>query len=319
MPSAIVFLEHDEGQLRTSSLELVTLATQLGDAVAVFLGPGYDNAAEALAEHGAQRVYVDQSDLYTRLVASPHVAALSHVANEEGDAIVLLPSNAIGKEIAARLSIRMSAGLITDAVAVAVDGQSVRATKSVLAGAFSVDSTVTTSTAIVTVRPLAVAAAAARNPSTPEVREFSAEVDEQGPTTELLERSVRTSSGRPELGDAHIVVSGGRGTGGDFTGLETLADRLGAAVGASRAAVDAGWYPHSQQVGQTGKTVSPSLYVACGISGAIQHRAGMQTSKKIVAINTDREAPIFDLADLGIVGDLFAIVPQVSEALAADR
>ena len=152
-------------------------------------------------------------------------------------------------------------------------------------------------------------------PASPEVKTVPVTISDLAKAAKIVERRPKEKSGRPDLSEAAIVVSGGRGTNGDFAAVEALADAVGAAVGASRAAVDAGWYPHSNQVGQTGKQVSPQLYIAAGISGAIQHRAGMQTSKTIVAVNKDAEAPIFELVDFGVVGDLFAVLPQATEEI----
>ncbi|MEY4171317.1 MAG: hypothetical protein RLZ94_2390, partial [Actinomycetota bacterium] len=226
---------------------------------------------------------------------------------------VLIPSSAEGKEIAGRLAIKTGSGVITDAVGVAAD---LTATQSVFGGSTVVKSKVSTGTPIITVRPNSVAPEAA---SASAMRvDVSADVSAAAKSARVTGRTVARKGGRPELSEAAIVVSGGRGVGGaeGFGVVEALADTLGAAVGASRAATDAGWYPHQFQVGQTGKTVSPQLYIANGISGAIQHRAGMQTSKTIVVVNKDPEAPIFELADFGVVGDLFAVVPQLTDEIA---
>jgi electron transfer flavoprotein alpha subunit len=227
---------------------------------------------------------------------------------------VLIASTVEGKEIAGRLAIKTSSGLITDAVDVQPGDDGPTTTQSVFAGGYTVQATVTRGTPIITVKP---------NSATPEPVEataaeetFAVTVSEQARSARILDRQPRGKTGRPELTEASIVVSGGRGTGGDFNAVESLADALGAAVGASRAAVDSGWYPHAYQVGQTGKTVSPQLYVACGISGAIQHRAGMQTSKTIVAVNKDAEAPIFDLVDFGVVGDLHRVLTDATDQIA---
>jgi electron transfer flavoprotein alpha subunit len=190
-------------------------------------------------------------------------------------------------------------------------------TQSVFAGSYTVQAAVTKGTPIITVKPNSAAPQA--NSTTPEERTIDITLSDAAKSARITERKPREKSGRPELTEAAIVVSGGRGTGGDFGPVESFADSLGAAVGASRAAVDAGWYPHANQVGQTGKTVSPQLYVACGISGAIQHRAGMQTSKTIVAVNKDAEAPIFELADFGVVGDLFAVLPAATTEIIAAK
>ncbi|MES9594766.1 electron transfer flavoprotein subunit alpha/FixB family protein, partial [Streptomyces sp. NPDC094045] len=228
---------------------------------------------------------------------------------------VLVPSSAEGKEVAARLAVRIGSGIITDAVDLEAGEGGVVATQSAFAASFTTRSRVSRGVPVVTVKPNSVAVEAFAGAGAVEVLEVSFSAQATG--TRVTGRTPRESTGRPELTEAAIVVSGGRGVNGaeNFHVIESLADSLGAAVGASRAAVDAGWYPHSSQVGQTGKSVSPQLYIASGISGAIQHRAGMQTSKTIVAINKDAEAPIFDLVDYGVVGDLFQVVPQLTEEI----
>jgi len=227
---------------------------------------------------------------------------------------VLITSSAEGKEIAGRLAVKLGAGLITDATDVAADGST---TQSVFAGNWTVRASVGHGVPVVTVKPNAVAPEPA--PTEAAVSQALVTISEASKGARVVKTEPRAASGRPELTEAAIVVSGGRGTGGDFGAVEALADALGAAVGASRAAVDSGWYPHAYQVGQTGKTVSPQLYLAAGISGAIQHRAGMQTSKAIVAVNKDPEAPIFALADLGVVGDLQTVLPAATEQVKARK
>jgi electron transfer flavoprotein alpha subunit len=266
----------------------------------------------ALGEYGADKVYVaDSADLDDYLVA-PKAEVLARVVADSQAGAVLIPSSAEGKEIAGRLAIKTGSGVITDAVGVAAD---LTATQSVFGGSTVVKSKVSTGTPIITVRPNSVAPEAASASATRV--DVSADVSAAAKSARVTGRTVARKGGRPELSEAAIVVSGGRGVGGaeGFGVVEALADTLGAAVGASRAATDAGWYPHQFQVGQTGKTVSPQLYIANGISGAIQHRAGMQTSKTIVVVNKDPEAPIFELADFGVVGDLFAVVPQLTDEI----
>ncbi|MHB2022521.1 MAG: electron transfer flavoprotein subunit alpha/FixB family protein [Mycobacteriales bacterium] len=307
MSQLLVLVDHVDGTPKKVTYELLTLARELGEVAAVFVGDGYANAKARLAEYGASTVYLAEgADFEAHPVGK--VDVLAHLVNERSPAAVLIASSAEGKEIAGRLAIRCNSGLITDAVAV---DRELRCRQSVFGGATLVTSQVRRGTPIITVRPNSTPPEAA--PSTPEEVSISVPVSDVARKTRRSDRVSEKKSGRPELTEAAIVVSGGRGVGGaeNFSLIESLADALGAAVGASRAATDAGWYPHQNQVGQTGKTVSPQLYVAVGISGAIQHRAGMQTSKTIVAINKDREAPIFELVDFGVVGDLFQVVPAL--------
>ncbi|GAB3115195.1 electron transfer flavoprotein subunit alpha/FixB family protein [Streptomyces calidiresistens] len=313
MADVLVLVDHVDGGVRKPTLELLTLARRLGDPVAVHLGPGADAAAPTLAEYGAVRVLTADAPEFTEYLVVPKVDALRAAVEAVSPVAVLVPSSAEGKEIAARLALRLDSGLITDAVDVEAGDEGPIATQSVFAAAYTTRSRITSGTPVITVKPNSAAPEAA--PAAGTVEPLEVTVTEGGGGTRVVSRAARESTGRPELTEAAIVVSGGRGVNGaeNFSIIEELADSLGAAVGASRAAVDAGWYPHSSQVGQTGKSVSPQLYIAAGISGAIQHRAGMQTSKTIVAVNKDEEAPIFDLVDFGVVGDLFQVVPALTE------
>ena len=319
MSTILVLVDHVEGSVRKTTTELLTIARRLGEPVAVFIGPGYEKAAGTLAEYGATGVLQVEGDLedYLVLAKAEGVAAAVAAAGGAGAlGAILIASSAEGKEIAARLAVKLGSGLVTDAVDVQAGPDGAPVTRqSAFAGGFSVGARVTTGVPIITVKPNSAtpepvqggaAAAVTTVPVTPSALATAARI---------VERRPKAKSGRPDLSEAAYIVSGGRGTNGDFSAVEALADALGAAVGASRAAVDAGWYPHSTQIGQTGKQVSPQLYVAVGISGAIQHRAGMQTSKTIVAVNKDPEAPIFELADFGVVGDLFTVLPQATEAI----
>ena len=313
MAEVLVLVDHAGGEIRKTTAELLTLARRLGEPAAVFIGSGVEAAKDMLSTYGAEKVYVVDAPEATEYLVAPQAEILAHLVDQVSPAAVVIPSNISGKEIAARLAIKTESGLVTDAVDVQQGGDGVETTQSVFAGSFTVRATVTRGTPIVTVKPNAATPEEATGAAVVETVDVT--VSEAAKGARITETKPKEASGRPELTEAAIVVSGGRGTGGDFSPVEAFADSLGAAVGASRAAVDAGWYPHSSQVGQTGKQVSPQLYVACGISGAIQHRAGMQTSKTIVAVNKDEEAPIFELADFGVVGDLFEVLPQATEAV----
>jgi electron transfer flavoprotein alpha subunit len=316
MSQVLVLVDHVDGSVRKTTTELLTIAARLGEPAAVFVGNGFDNAAGTLAEFGAATAYKIEGEGIEDYLVLPKVEALAAVVEQASPAAVLIPSSAEGKEIAGRLAVKLSGGVITDAVDVQAGDSGPVVTQSVFAGGYTVKSRVTKGIPVITVKPNSAAPEAVSGaPASPEVVTVAVTPSDLAKAAKVVERRPKEKSGRPELAEAAIVVSGGRGTNGDFAAVESLADALGAAVGASRAAVDAGWYPHSNQVGQTGKQVSPQLYVAAGISGAIQHRAGMQTSKTIVAVNKDPEAPIFELVDFGVVGDLFTVLPQATEAV----
>ncbi|MBT2213601.1 MULTISPECIES: electron transfer flavoprotein subunit alpha/FixB family protein [Actinomadura] len=312
MAEILVLVDHVDGEVKKVALELLTLANRLGEAAAVWVGPGYEGAKDKLGEYGAGKVYVADDEELTSYVVAPKAALLARLVGEGSPAAVLVSATAEGKEIAGRLAVKTGSGVLTDVVDVA-DG--LVAEHSIFGGAIIAHARVRTGTPIIAVRPNSVAPEA--SPATPVEERVAVTLSDADKGARIVERVVQEKGERPDLTEAAIVVSGGRGVGGaeNFAIIEGLADSLGGAVGASRAATDAGWYPHSFQVGQTGKTVSPQLYVAVGISGAIQHRAGMQTSKTIVAINKDAEAPIFDLVDFGVVGDLFQVAPQLTEEI----
>ncbi|MDT4983467.1 MAG: electron transfer flavoprotein alpha subunit [Pseudonocardiales bacterium] len=317
MAEVLVLTEHADGALKKVSAELITAARVLGEPSAVVVGaPG--TAApliDGLKEAGAAKIYVAESDDAVAYLVTPVVDVLASLVETASPAAVVLAANADGKEIAGRLAARLGSGLLVDAVEVKEGAVGVH---SIFGGAFTVDAQATGDTPVITVRPGAVEAEPAAGAG--EV------VNVEGPAvaenaTKITAREPAEAGDRPELTEASVVVSGGRGVGSaeNFAVVEALADSLGAAVGASRAAVDSGYYPGQFQVGQTGKTVSPQLYIALGISGAIQHRAGMQTSKTIIAVNKDEEAPIFEIADLGIIGDLFKVAPQLTEKVKARK
>jgi electron transfer flavoprotein alpha subunit len=313
MAEILVLAEHVDADVKKVTLELITLARRFGEASVVWTGPGAEEGQARLAEYGATRIYVAADSVYDDYVTNPAAELLAQLVKEKSPTLVLVAGNAQGKEIAGRLAVKIDSGVLTDAVDLQPGDDGPVAEQSVFGGGTIVHSRVRRGTPIVAMRPNAIAPEPATGDASIEAVSLSAEAT----GAKVTNRVVAERSDRPELSEASIVVSGGRGTGGaeGFGVIEQLADAMGAAVGASRAVTDAGWYPHQFQVGQTGKTVSPQLYMAIGISGAIQHRAGMQTSKTIMAINKDAEAPIFEIADLGIVGDLFTVVPQLIDEI----
>ncbi|MHA6764368.1 electron transfer flavoprotein subunit alpha/FixB family protein [Streptacidiphilus sp. PAMC 29251] len=321
MGEVLVLVDHVDGAVRKPTLELLTLARRIGEPSAVLLGAGSAAAdlAAKLGEYGAATVYTADAAEFADYLVVPKVDALEQIAKAGSPAAVLVTSSGEGKEIAARLALRLGSGVITDAVDVTAGDDGPIATQAAFAASFTTTSRVSRGVPVITVKPNATGPETA--PAAGAVQQVEVAFGAASTGTKVTSRTPRVSTGRPELTEAAIVVSGGRGVGAaeGFGVVEALADSLGAAVGASRAAVDAGWYPHSNQVGQTGKQVSPQLYVANGISGAIQHRAGMQTSKTIVAVNKDAEAPIFELADFGVVGDLFNVLPQLTDEVKARK
>jgi electron transfer flavoprotein alpha subunit len=313
MAEVLVLAEHTDGDVKKVTGELITLARRFGEPSVVWTGPGAAEGQARCAEFGAVRVYVADDAALVDYVVAPVAELLAQLVREKAPSLVLVAGTAQGKEIAGRLAVKIDSGLLTDAVDLVPGADGPVAEQSVFGGATVVHSRVKRGTPIVAMRPNAVTPEAAAGDA--ELVPVTLGTAAEG--AKIIERVVAERGARPDLTEASIVVSGGRGTGGaeGFVLIEQLADSLGAAVGASRAVTDAGWYPHQFQVGQTGKTVSPQLYMAIGISGAIQHRAGMQTSKTIVAVNKDAEAPIFELADFGVVGDLFKVVPQLLEEI----
>jgi electron transfer flavoprotein alpha subunit len=318
MAEILVLAEHDGETVKKVTTELVTLARAQGEPAVVWTGDGADGARARLAEFGAAKVYVADSADYADYLVAPKAELLAHLVAEKAPAAVLVAATSEGREVAGRLAVKTGSGVLTDVTGLtaASDAGGVVAEQSIFGGAITVQSRVRTGTPIIAVRPNAVTPLAA--PGAAEIVPVSFAVSDEAKGARVTGKVVAERGARPELTEASIVVSGGRGLGSGehFALIEQLADSLGAAVGASRAATDAGWYPHQFQVGQTGKTVSPQLYMAIGISGAIQHRAGMQTSKTIMVVNKDPEAPIFELADFGVVGDLFKVVPQLVEEIA---
>ena len=316
MAEILVLAEHDGETVKKVTCELLTLARQFGEPSAVWIGAGAEGGRERLAEFGAAKVYVADGGGIEDYVVAPAAEVLAGLVARQSPAAVFVAATPEGKEVAGRLAGKTGSGVITDAVGLTAGDGGPVAEQSIFGGAIVVQSRVRTGTPIVAVRPNSAAAEPA--PAAAGIEPAGVELTDAARAVKVTERVIAERGERPDLTEASIVVSGGRGVGNaeNFALIEKLADSLGAAVGASRAATDAGWYPHQFQVGQTGKTVSPQLYLAVGISGAIQHRAGMQTSKTIMVINKDPEAPIFELADFGIVGDLFNVVPQLTDEIA---
>jgi electron transfer flavoprotein alpha subunit len=308
MPRVLVLVEHEDGATKKVTYEMLTKARDLGEPVAVFVGEGLDGAREGLARHGATAVYAAGGD---NRLAGPLTGALAAAADRAEPSAVLVAATPLAKDAGARLAARRGWGMLADIVD--LDGDLV-ATQNVFGGATTVRSRVRAGTPVLAIKPNSFPVQEA--PAEPEVVDLGLAEEQDG--TRVTDHVVQEQGGRPDVAEAEIVVSGGRGLQdpSNFALVEALADTLGAAVGASRAAVDAGWYPHQHQVGQTGKTVSPQLYVAVGISGAIQHRAGMQTSKTIVCVNKDADAPIFAISDFGVVGDLFKVIPRLTDEVA---
>ncbi|RJT78311.1 electron transfer flavoprotein subunit alpha/FixB family protein [Arthrobacter cheniae] len=310
MTTVLVFLDHAGASLAKSERELLSLGGTLGDVVVALAGDADQAYLDGVGSYGVEEVYRPDSGAVSDVLVAGKAAFLTEAVRVSGAGILLLGNSHEMKEIAARVGVRLESGVITDVVA--LDGD-LTATKADFAGSYTVSCRVTTGVTILTVKPNTFEAVEAGLPSAP--REVQIPVEIPPAVARITGRTDKPVSGRPELAEARVIVAGGRGVDGNFGPLEDLADALGGAVGASRAATDAGWIEHSAQIGQTGKTVSPQLYISAGISGAIQQKAGMQTSKVIVAINKDADSPVFEIADFGIIGDLFTVLPQATEEI----
>lgn len=316
--NVLVFAEQREGKLKKSAGEVVraarSLADQLnGSCVALVIGNNIAGNVAELGTYGATRVLAIDSPSLSRHSNTAWAKIIADLATQESAAVVILAASQMGKDLAPRVAVKLSAGLASDCTGISVENGEIIATRPVYAGKGLIDVKVKTPVKLFTLRPNVFTATTSGGPAPVEKREPALTDTDFGSVV----IDVKVASGRPDVTEADIIVSGGRGMKGPehFHLIEELADALGAGVGASRAVVDAGWRPHDEQVGQTGKTVSPTLYIACGISGAVQHLAGMSSSKYIVAINKDKDAPIFQVADYGIAGDVFDVLPELTSQL----
>jgi electron transfer flavoprotein alpha subunit len=321
VPAVLVLAERtgpDAAPVRKSALELLTLARRLGEPAAVLVGPADLDTVELLSRHGAATVFVADAAGIDDHPVVPKVDALAEAVRRVAPTAVLIGSGPEGTDVAARLAVRLGAGIVTDVTDVAPGPDGPVLTQSVFAGGWTVRSRVRRGTPVITVRPNTTHPEPVADPVPAVVEALTVTVSDLARTARVVTRTPRTATGRPDLGDAEVVVTGGRGVGSAeaFEVIERLADALGAAVGATRAVTDLAWRPHEMQIGQTGRTVAPRLYVASGVSGAIQHLAGMQTSRTIVAVNKDPQAPIFGVADFGVVGDLHAVLPALVDEIA---
>ena len=308
-----VITELMDGEFRKVSYEAVSEARRLADGlstdvIAAVLGSGVEDIAGELGKYGADKVLVVDDAALADYTTDAYTNVLADLIKGLDPALIIMGATMQGKDLAGRLAARLDAGVAMDCVAIKLENDQLTYTRPMFGGKVLAEVEIKGSPQIVAVRPNVMTIT--ETPKEGAIEKPGVGAGEV--KTTVLEKSMETGD-KVELTEADIVVSGGRGTGGDFAVVEELAAALGGAVGASRSAVDEGWRPHSDQVGQTGKVVSPTMYVACGISGAIQHLAGMSTSKYIVAINKDPEAPIFSKADFGIVGDLFEMVPAIAE------
>ena len=318
MASILVYAELNEGKVASTSLELMAKARQLGDVYAVALGSGAKAAAAVLGKHGAKAAHVNEDSAFDDYIAEPATDALASLYAKEKPDLILFGFTSDSREVAGRLAARLGVGLISNANDVTAKDGGFVAKVPYFGGAKVASMKANAKPAIVLVRPKSFEASETGGAA--EVKQLDVAIPAESKRAHITER-VAEASEKVKLEDARVVISGGRGMGGpqNFPLLEDLAAALGGAVGASRAVVDAGWVPYSMQVGQTGKSVRPGVYIAVGISGAMQHTVGMKTSKVIIAINKDAEAPIMKMADLGVVGDALKIVPALTAAVKAKK
>jgi len=313
MADILVFVDHDKGTVKKVTAQMLTAAKQKGGTVtAAVFGEGAAAAVERIGAFGASKAYVWEAPEADQYATEPQVAALVKAVQESGAQVVFYAAEPFTNDIAARAAVRLGAGVVTDANDVVFEGDTAVVTKAIFGGDMTSRCRVKDGhIQFISVKPNAFTAE--ESGGSAEAVQLSVDVDDNAKRAKIVDTVAQSAGGRPDVTEAAVIVAGGRGLGNaeGFGLIEQLADTLKAGVGASRAATDAGWYPHSHQIGQTGKTVSPTLYIGAGISGAIQHRAGMQTSQTIIAINKDPEAPIFSIADIGIVGDLYKVIPPL--------
>lgn len=317
MLKIMVFAEMNAGQVQRVVLEMLTKARQLGEVTAVALGEGASSQVQVLGQYGASRVFVHEDAAYSQFLSEPAAETLGNLIEQERPDLVMVGTTYDGRDTAARLNARLDCGVITDAYEIEFQGENLKVQVPWFSASTVVDVTLQGGlTRLILVRPKSFAAEPMPEPFQPQVQTISATISQSAKRAVVVENVVQKSEG-PKLEEASVVVSGGRGLKQpeNFSLLNALAGQVGGAVGATRAVVDAGWVPYSFQVGQTGKVVKPSVYIACGISGAIQHTVGMKGAKYIIAINTDPDAPIFKFADLGVVGDVLKIVPALTEEI----
>jgi electron transfer flavoprotein alpha subunit len=322
MSELLVLIDHSHGKPRKVSLQMLTaarkIAAETGETIAAaWLGEGAAANVDTLGAYGAAKVYTWDSADAEGYVTLPQVEALQRIIDDNDVSQLFFASSNFAKDVAARLAIRVDAGVVTDCTDLKVEDGTVVGVKEVFGGDLITNARVAEGKFPMWGISANAFAGEEADGGSPETVPLDITLSEDAQRSKVTEREIQSGGDRPDIGEAAIVVSGGRGLGEEegFRLMEDLADALGAGVGASRAATDAGWYPHRYQIGQTGRTVSPSLYIASGISGAIQHRAGMQTAQHIVAVNKDPEAPIFQIADFGVVGDLYDVVPKLIEEI----